>query len=166
MELLNVKLAVHIVTIVRYIQWPLCGACNDHWTLHDSWHSDTHTLISPYSMSSIPFLYKTELRQLTKLQLLSYLQRAAVPVFINGKTVKTNGGVDVELHTFLTSALTWTNCQPPASPLYRLGKRHPIWTEGSFALESVLTFRRRETCCCLPEMTPDLPGELMQFVHH
>jgi len=107
-------------------------------------------------MSNITFLYKTGLRQLTKLQLPSYLQPTAVTVFINSKPLKTNGGVDVKLHTFLTSALMWANCQPPASPLYRLGKRHPVWTEGSFALEPVWTFRWRETCCSLPEMTPDL----------
>jgi len=73
-------------------------------------------------MPNITFLYKRGLRQLTKLQLPSYLQRTAVPLFINSNTVKTNGGVDVELHTFLTSVLMWTNCQLPASPLYRLGK--------------------------------------------
>jgi len=28
--LLNVKLAVHIVTTVRYIYWPLCGTYSDH----------------------------------------------------------------------------------------------------------------------------------------
>jgi hypothetical protein len=32
-ELLNVKLAVHIVTTVRYIYCPLCGTYCDHWAL-------------------------------------------------------------------------------------------------------------------------------------
>ena len=32
-ELLNVNLAVHIVTAVRYIEWPLCGAYSYHWAL-------------------------------------------------------------------------------------------------------------------------------------
>jgi hypothetical protein len=33
-ELLNVKLAVRIVTTVRYIQRPLCGKYSDHCTVH------------------------------------------------------------------------------------------------------------------------------------
>jgi len=33
-ELLNVKLAVHTVTTVRYIQWPLYGTYSDHCTVH------------------------------------------------------------------------------------------------------------------------------------
>ena len=33
-ELLNVKLVVHIVTAVRYVQCPLCGTHTDHCALH------------------------------------------------------------------------------------------------------------------------------------
>jgi len=43
-ELLNVKLVVHIVTTVRYIQWPLCGTYNDHCAVHISDHCAVHIM--------------------------------------------------------------------------------------------------------------------------
>jgi len=33
-ELLDVKLVVHIVTTGRYILWPLCGTYSDHCVVH------------------------------------------------------------------------------------------------------------------------------------